>query len=327
MAFKDKGSQNGQDDSGDINPFRVDVNKKLGLCELVNLRRTVRWFTIKFFQQQLKDMPNEAAPSYNEISRVDNAFCVLWLWMEASYEPTKRGCGIGDLILRVIGLDDETCDQVYGNNTGTLVVLYIFLTSQLEHLGPLLADEKSEDHLDHLARHTFCLGRYICLGIPNLILIFKGLDGVKRMLESPLDYQLVEAAAYFDHIVETRHDFYADFGEMEIVKHFILMIDELWSLDLDGSEQLYSRPLWKVPGATYQYYSEPWCQREEFQYLATFWDDKRLLSWGYRPASEIAYESSAVQRRLESVLPRPVTNIFTTGLTNIIAVMSPQNSY
>ncbi|KAK6521547.1 hypothetical protein TWF506_001760 [Arthrobotrys conoides] len=251
------------------------------LSELTNLRRTIRWFTNRFFRYNLDE--DEPAPSEAEIFRVDKAFCVLWLWMEASYEPTKRN-EVSELVwwaTRPYSIDNSLWYfQEHGVISGTLLAVYWFLRSQLEHIGPLIAQRKDKCQRENLASLSYCVDQYLRFGIPNILLINKGLDGIKNLLQSPLESQLEKSLPYFDYLDYTKHDRYAYWGGEEIVDHFVAMIGELWCGRADYSE-LSSRPLWKSPGGVYHIHSAVWNQGIEFDYMSTFWDDQRLLNQGY----------------------------------------------
>ncbi|KAK6524458.1 hypothetical protein TWF281_011366 [Arthrobotrys megalospora] len=274
-----------------INPFLIDIDLKQDLDGLVDLRKTVRWFTRRFFQQQLKDKPGEAAPSYTEIARVDGAFCVLWLWMECFYEPTKRLDVMRGLIGWALGEGYSEYQMTHGTHLGTLLACYFFLMSQLEHLGRLLALRKSRDDLEQLSGLCPCLDQYFSIGIPNMLLISEGLDGVKALLEHSLHDQLVGAAPYFDHLVETADDIYSPIFDWEnTASYFITEINNFWSPSL-SSPELSSRPLWNLPPhmRIYRHYAPPWQQPKGFQHMATFWDDERLSRWGWRPSFDIDF--------------------------------------
>ncbi|KAF3148899.1 hypothetical protein TWF594_000352 [Orbilia oligospora] len=257
------------------------------LSQLTDLRLTIRWFTKRFLRHHLPQ--GEPAPSEAEISRIDQAFCVLWLWMESSYEPTKRGQSVLDAVWWATQphSSSEWYFQEHGVIAGTLLAVYWFLKSQLEHIGPLIAQRQDKSKIDGLASLSCCLDQYFRVGIPNIILINEGLDGVKEILEAPLESQLEKAFPYFDHLDYTKGDKYALWGGEEIFDHFVAIVGSVWSRELDYSA-LSLRPLWRSPNNVYKLYSAIWDQHVDFDYMSTFWDDDRLLRRGYHPPLDVS---------------------------------------
>ncbi|KAF3132650.1 hypothetical protein TWF594_009469 [Orbilia oligospora] len=265
----------------------------LHISDFMKLRKTIRWFRNAFFRSYLLSKPEEAPPSDAEIRRVDDALGILWLWIEASQEHTRRNeVQIKMLIswathgkinppLRGSIGQEELVPQ-----SGLLLAVYSFLISLLGGYGKALIDSHPSDTWDLTQLSTLvpCVSSYIRVGIANLILIEKGLDGVKTMLESPLDSQLRAAARYIEFPIQTRDDQHCLLQSFDIrndtTSFFLHLIDDLWDQDICRSA-FASRPLWREKDQLYTLNSPPWSNRQGFDLRATIWDDERLLRWGY----------------------------------------------
>ncbi|KAK6507838.1 hypothetical protein TWF481_006260 [Arthrobotrys musiformis] len=279
----------------DLNEFMIDVERGRNLSEIGAFRKTIRWFTRRFLQAKPKG--STEIPSYAEISRIDDAFCVLWLWFEATWKPTKRW-NIEGLIDWAIVDRYATFGRQHGHSgffvhVRTLAMVYDFLISELGNLGPLVAGQRSEDEREKLAQLSGCFHRYLAVGIPNLILIDKGLDGVKKILECPLDDRLRQATPYLDHLVETQDDLNNFFNHHEVIYRFKLMVVKLWYPDLAHNELVEALPS-KKTGSPCQHDEDPRNEGKEFEYPSNFWNIDTIVKWVYSPPAYTTTITAAV---------------------------------
>ncbi|KAK6356056.1 hypothetical protein TWF718_000430 [Orbilia javanica] len=269
---------------GELNGLQTSSPGRCGdLSELIELRRVIRWFAKRFFVHHLALRKDKVPPSASEISRIEHAFGVIWTWMEASYDFTKRKDDIVETICWAIGDDDRYFE--YALIAGDLLAVYTFLRGELEHIGVLIAAKQSEGYLEYLGALSTCLDQYLRTGIPNILLMEKGLDEVKEILEAPIEDQLAICNPFFGHLDYTLTDPYAfDVGDDEdVINHFVSIVRQLRGCS--SYKDFVSRPLWN--GTAYGIYNiqrEPWDQEGEFDHMATFWDDERLVRWGYYPS-------------------------------------------
>ncbi|KAJ6258276.1 hypothetical protein Dda_7196 [Drechslerella dactyloides] len=266
------------------------------LADLVEIRRITGWFALKFFEYQFKKRPqthpsqsHSSHPSVQEFRRVQDAFCLLWLWIEAAYEPTRRG-----LRMRIDSLIEGALHSAQGyekiSPQATVVLgVYSFLISRLEHLGPLYTQSLDSEEVSSTAKRYRCFTQYLQMGIPTLLLLRNGLDGVAELLRSPIGDQLSMVADVFESAGPTApaHRYCL---EGSATLYALLDLYSGWpSSDI----KLSARPLWKTPVKTYQICRLPWNQQEHLDYEASFWDDDRLVkehgSYVFAPQQNTGY--------------------------------------
>ncbi|KAK6337061.1 hypothetical protein TWF718_009847 [Orbilia javanica] len=183
----------------DIDPFTDGVPRRQNFSELVELRKTVRWFMGEFFKNRFEIEGLESPPSNAKIIDIENAFCIIWLWIEGSFDLANRW-NFDTIIDWAIADDREEFDRKYKvRQPGGLGHVYCFLMQSLTHVGPLLAKNRRNVEAELLACSSAQFAQYFRFGIPSILLIEKGINGMKSFLGSSLEDQVKEAAPYFDH--------------------------------------------------------------------------------------------------------------------------------
>ncbi|KAK6358944.1 hypothetical protein TWF696_000118 [Orbilia brochopaga] len=261
--------------------------------ELVSLRKTIRWFTIHFFKHHLSlqstslGRHHEPAPSLTELARVDNAFCTLWMWMEASYEThTIQSWDYGVFQL----VSGWALVGRYPPGPACTESIHAALRFLQSTLAPMI--EKYAVSLDPArlvqtsqSQPLECPTCYISNGVSSFILINSGLDGARKILESPPYEQLAISAQHFE---ATEEIYYT--RRAAITQYMDDVISSCWGA---SSTCLYlsSRLLWRPQenGTKYYFSFEPWYHPDEtgLDSSAVFWDDERLRRWGYQTPSDI----------------------------------------
>ncbi|KAK6353997.1 hypothetical protein TWF730_008417 [Orbilia blumenaviensis] len=248
------------------------------LSELSELRRTIRSFTVKFLRHHLKGKPEEK-PTDAEIARVDDAFCTLWLWAEVASDLINFNPSAPELspIFRYISNHHE--DKPL--HASTVLVAYKFLQSQLAYIVKPCVNKMSSERMENLSCFCFCLTR--CLG----------LDGLEDFFNILPEKQVDRTRTYLDrHFQKSNH---YPFCRVDLLGHFFSMIDELCT---PPYHSLGLRPLWKQHDGTYRIFAHPWNQCGLIL-DAIFWDDERLLKWGYqRPMRLLANQYGNFQEPL-----------------------------
>ncbi|KAK6510764.1 hypothetical protein TWF506_009861 [Arthrobotrys conoides] len=263
------------------------------IADCVKLRKTISWFRNAFLRSHLYKKSEEAPPSDAEICRVDDALGILWLWMEASYEFTRRDeVEIKLLISWATGnriappLRGYRGQEMLSPYIGPLIAVYSFLLSLFGDYANALISFNPPDTWDlaEISDLVPCISSYISAGIVNLIFFEKGLDGVKSMLESSLESQLGEVARYIDFPIRTKPDHFSVLRSFDMRKDvascFLHMIEDLWDHLEDGTAY-ESRPLWRQDYQLYRLRSPPWSSYQSFDIKNTVWDDERLSRRGY----------------------------------------------
>ncbi|KAK6346648.1 hypothetical protein TWF696_006768 [Orbilia brochopaga] len=227
---------------------------------LIQIRRTTSWLTRRFFEHQFsqrEETKNSLSncPSAQELIVVEDAFYMLWLWIEASYEPLYRDSDKAQEQITAalrIGRGSRAVTHREPPHPATILAVYTFLVSQLEHVGPIYIKRFTARYVAGLARWCRCFTQYLGIAIPNLILINQGLDGVAKLLEGSIDDQLnVVARQYL--IGYCRNKAWDRTGHSDGIAIFYRLLGfYCYRYGASPSYGLRAKPLWKVPGKTYQ---------------------------------------------------------------------------
>ncbi|KAJ6263169.1 hypothetical protein Dda_1730 [Drechslerella dactyloides] len=246
------------------------------LSELVGIRRTVCWFTRQFFEYHLAKRKQTARPSTDEIARVEDAFCLFWLWIEAADDQTQQ---LSDSIEQLLcdALMSAQPHRKASPHSALMLTVYHFLLSKLEKLGLSYARTLDTAYVQSIAEWCNCFTLYLRVGIPSLLLMHFGLDGVTELLRGSPDDRSFAVAKVFDHVKLRALDA-GSWGDDNIGINRLYGLLDGYSI---GDLELSTRPLWKCPGRTYNPKVRAWGQLDPLDYEAIFWDDERLIRWGY----------------------------------------------
>ncbi|KAK6525946.1 hypothetical protein TWF281_010988 [Arthrobotrys megalospora] len=250
--------------------FQAQTDEQIisNLSDIAGLRRVIRWFTVQFFEYNLRERPGEDPPTATEISRIDNAFCALWFWMETPYDLLRFTPQSSDtprqLDNLVMGLTCSTSDAA------VRLSVYSFLRSQLAAMKQVYQSTNfSPEAVGYLAQVSPCITRYLNIGVPNMLLMKLGLDGVKKLLTDLEKQHPCQLAPVLAHpTTEERYPY----DEEQLITYFTSMINS--SRDSSTTTALGRRPLWKNG------HNPSWSQAG-IDPKIVFWDDARLRRWGY----------------------------------------------
>ncbi|KAF3919425.1 hypothetical protein ABW21_db0208374 [Orbilia brochopaga] len=270
-------------DKGALDRLAIDAP----LSDLLEIRRTICWFTRKFFEHKLAESrhANQAdisGPSREETSRVENAFCLLWMWIEAADDSTQ-GLGVSIQELLEEAFKGAQQDQKASPHSAIVLTVYHFLISQIKNLGPLYVETLEAEYVTSIAECCGCFTRYLRLGIPNLLMMRLGLDGLAKLLKEPISHQISAVKDVFDLVQQRTLDSHAWGDDSEALCRLYGLLDRYSAAD----SKLSRRPLWKSSGKVYNPNRMAWSQPDPLDYEAVLWDDQRLVRWGYHPAAKI----------------------------------------
>ncbi|KAK6513028.1 hypothetical protein TWF506_009190 [Arthrobotrys conoides] len=117
----------------------------IGRARLLRLHRVIRWHSRLFLEYHLAARKEAGGPSQTELARLDSAFCILWIWIEALY-PTDLAIdqvlfiGIssyaleGQMTIPVSGLARHLGDKGLNINLSIILSAYVFLRSRLGYI-------------------------------------------------------------------------------------------------------------------------------------------------------------------------------------------------
>ncbi|KAK6513027.1 hypothetical protein TWF506_009189 [Arthrobotrys conoides] len=257
--------------------------------QISNLRKTIRWFTLRFIAYHWRNRPGETPPTATEISRIDSAFCALWLWMEVPYD----GLDINPYML-------ETATSIFGTpvslNCSALdaairLGVYTFLRARITEIGPLQLKAMSKQHLVNIARISPCLTRYFKVGVPNIVMMNFGLQGIKNLILYRPDQRTLGRIPCLLH--PTLMNRYPR-DEHQLLHCFTSLINYYRE---SSTEILRQRPFWKGPNTICVREEAPWVQ-PGLDLKVVFWDDERLLRWGYNSAIQHLAEKELAERSI-----------------------------
>ncbi|EWC46292.1 hypothetical protein DRE_04463 [Drechslerella stenobrocha 248] len=269
------------------------------LSELIQTRRTVRFYTCRLFEAMLFDQtdvltavtadgsrkfrtPTAASIRESEYLRVDQAYYIWWLWGEldriAMVRTTKDSA-----ILMEWALWNKDRSLKFPFDLGVLYTVYRVTNCRIiypyvkrcavRELSLMSLEEKRRlynrsEGLCTFTRETVSTALLRKLGFDGLETLLKGpqgecLDTIRRFYRSPIEPTI---------------------GVDVYVGHAILWSETLtawWEYTLKRNWEI-TRPLWKESGGIYKWNRAPWNQNDGFDILGVVWDDERLTSWGYK---------------------------------------------
>ncbi|KAK6358945.1 hypothetical protein TWF696_000119 [Orbilia brochopaga] len=187
------------------------------ITEIAKLRRTIRWYTLRYLKQHLKGDGNSlycendrklpGSTSCELKDMYDNAFCLVWLWIEASYVSTKRWSGDIDTMV-AWALAGPFWPG--GHNPGFVLNACRFIQEELSAACEAFTEVPVNECLyRRMANGPFGCGSTDRLTpytnwplsnmrniLPDVIMIALGVDGVRDMLETPLKQQVALLDTY-----------------------------------------------------------------------------------------------------------------------------------
>ncbi|EGX43998.1 hypothetical protein AOL_s00210g159 [Orbilia oligospora ATCC 24927] len=149
--------------------------------QISNIRRTIRWFSLRFIKHHWRKRPEETPPTATEINRIDNAFCALWLWMEIPYDALNINPYMLETATSIFGTPvDLRCSA---QDAAIRLGVYTFLRARITEIGPLRLKAMDKEVLVDITRISPCLTRYFKIGVPNIVMMNFGLQGIKNLID------------------------------------------------------------------------------------------------------------------------------------------------
>ncbi|KAF3222970.1 hypothetical protein TWF192_005180 [Orbilia oligospora] len=259
------------------------------ISQISNIRRTIRWFTLRFIKHHWRKRPEEKTPTATEISRIDNAFCALWLWMEIPYDALNINPYMLETATFIFGTSvDLRCSAP---DAAIRLGVYTFLRARITEIGPLRLKAMDKEVLVDIARISPCLTRYFKIGVPNIVMMNFGLQGIKNLIIYRPDQRTLGLVPCLLH--PTLMNRYPR-DEHQLLHCFTSLINYYRE---SSTETLRRQRFWKSPEAICVREEAPWVQ-PGLDIKIVFWDDERLLKWGYNSARHHLTESELAEKSI-----------------------------
>ncbi|KAK6337019.1 hypothetical protein TWF718_009804 [Orbilia javanica] len=247
------------------------------ISEVSELRRTTRWFTLQFIEHHFYKKSENMPPTAAEVDRIDDAFCALWFWMEVPYDSLDINPYMLETATSLFG--DTVNLKCSAADAAVRLGVYTFLRSRISHLGPLRPRSFNKEVLAGIARISPCLSRYFKIGVPNIIMMNFGLQGIKNIVTGRPNRSIFRLIPCILH--PTLLDRFPR-DEHQLLHCFTSLINTYRD---NSTEALRNRRFWKGPDSLCVAGEAPWIQ-PGLDLNIVFWDDERLLKWGYCPATQ-----------------------------------------
>ncbi|KAK6343561.1 hypothetical protein TWF730_011151 [Orbilia blumenaviensis] len=238
------------------------------------LRRTIRWFTVKFFEHHMNKRSEEVVPTKAEISRVDFAFATLWFWMELSQIEERNHLF---LVRSVIAPFVAFVRQNGSESDSTVMLLaYRFIRSKIANLSQLRLDNQHFDRkvVADILQFSPCPTRYVRVGVPNLAMMKLGLNGVRNLMMGRPAERLAQLKEILPHPLRSLS---FPYDEEQLYDYFKAHIG---AYRRPSGTTLARRPLWSHRDSVYLYEEAVWNQLG-LDLSLVIWDDQRLSGWGF----------------------------------------------
>ncbi|KAF3275236.1 hypothetical protein TWF970_006959 [Orbilia oligospora] len=257
--------------------------------QISNIRRTIRWFSLRFIKHHWRKRPEETPPTATEINRIDNAFCALWLWMEIPYDALNINPYMLETATSIFGTPvDLRCSA---QDAAIRLGVYTFLRARITEIGPLRLKAMDKEVLVDITRISPCLTRYFKIGVPNIVMMNFGLQGIKNLIVYRPDQRTLGLVPCLLH--PTLMNRYPR-DEHQLLHCFTSLINYYRE---SSTETLRRQRFWKSPEAICVQEEAPWVQ-PGLDIKIVFWDDERLLKWGYNSATHYLTESELAEKSI-----------------------------